>query len=303
VLPSPPWPEHSDVQYAGTTLIASPEGGRYPSANSLLVAGTETCVLVDPSLEVHRRGGLSRAVDLVAVSHAHEDHLAGLHLFPDVPAVAHPAEVAAIRDPDALVAGFGMDAAEAAVFRAQLHDTFHVTGHADVRSFEDGDVIDLGRRTITVLHLPGHTAGHCGLLVEPDGFLFTADIDLTSFGPYYGDLSSSLEDFEASLTRLRDVDARWYGTSHHAGVLEGRRAFRERLDRFAGVIRRREETLLRLLARPRTLEDIVAHRLVYRPHVQLPFVRAVERRTALLHLDRLERNGLVSSTAGRYLAR
>ena len=296
-------PEQTDVQYGGITLIASPEGGRYPSGNSLLISGTDTCVLVDPSMEVHRRGGLPRAVDLVAVSHAHEDHLAGLHLFPDVPAVAHAAEVAAVRDPDVLVAGFGMDAPEAASFRAQLHDTFHVTGHGHVRSFDDGDVIDLGGRTITVVHLPGHTAGHCGLLVEPDGFLFTADIDLTSFGPYYGDLSSSLEQFEASLGRLRDIDARWYGTSHHAGVLEGQSAFRERLGRFAGVIQRREETLLRLLAQPRTLDDVVAHRLVYRPHVQLPFVRAVERRTARLHLERLERNGLITSSAGEYLAR
>jgi glyoxylase-like metal-dependent hydrolase (beta-lactamase superfamily II) len=296
-------PAPTDVQYGGITLIASPGGGRYPSGNSLLVAGTEARVLVDPSLEVHRRGGLPGAVDLVVVSHAHEDHLAGLHLFPDVPAVAHPAELAAIRDPDALVAGFGMDAPEAAVFRAQLQDTFHVTGHGPVRPVGDGDVIDLGGRTITVVHLPGHTAGHCGLLVEPDGFLFTADVDLTSFGPYYGDLSSSLEQFEASLTRLRDIDARWYGTSHQAGVLEGQREFRERLDRFAGVIERREEALLRLLGQPRTLDDVVAHRLVYRPHVRLPFVQAVERRTALLHLERLERNGRITSTAGEYLAR
>jgi glyoxylase-like metal-dependent hydrolase (beta-lactamase superfamily II) len=293
----------TDVQYGGITVIGSPDGGRYPSGNSLLVPGTETCVLVDPSMEVHRRGGLPRAVDLVAVSHAHEDHLAGLHLFPDVPAVAHAAEVGAIQDPDVLLAGFGMGAPEAAAFREQLLGTFHVTGHPQVDTVDDGDVIDLGARTMTVVHLPGHTAGHCGFLVEPDGFLFTADVDLTSFGPYYGDLSSSLEQFEASLTRLRDIDARWYGTSHQAGVLEGRRAFLERLDRFAGVIRRREETLLQLLARPRTLDDVVAHHLVYRPHVRSPFVQAVERRTAALHLERLERGGLITCSADEYLAR
>ena len=255
---------------------------------------------MDPSLEVHRRGGVARAVDLVVVSHAHEDHLAGLHLFPDVPAVAHAAEVAAVRDPDVLVAGFGMADPEAETFRAELRDTFHVTGHDHVRPVDEGDVIELGRRTVTVLHLPGHTAGHCGLLMEPDGFLFTADIDLTSFGPYYGDLSSSLEQFEASMSRLRDVDARWYGTSHQVGVLEGRSAFREHLDRFADVVRRREETLLGLLAQPRTLDAVVAHRLVYRPHVRLPFAEAVERRTALLHLERLERAGVVTCAGGEY---
>jgi glyoxylase-like metal-dependent hydrolase (beta-lactamase superfamily II) len=154
---------------------------------------------------------------------------------------------------------------------------------------------------VTVLHLPGHTAGHCGLLVEPDGFLFLGDIDLTSFGPYYGDLSSDLEDFEASLTRLREVEARWYGTAHHVGVLEGRGPFLAALDRFAAVIRRRDETLLELLRQPRTLADVVAHRLVYRPHVRSPLVDAVERRTALLHLERLGRLGAVVATDDGYL--
>jgi hypothetical protein len=68
------------------------------------------------------------------------------------------------------------------------------------------------------------------------------------------------------------------------------------------VIDRKDETLLQLLRRPRTLEDVVAHRLVYRPHVQLPFTEAVERRTALVHLERLGRHGLVVSTGGGYVA-
>ena len=291
-----------DLQYGGVTVLTSPEGGRYPLGNSLLIGGTEGTVLVDPSLEVHRRGGVPDAVDLIAVSHAHEDHLSGLHLFPDLPVLAHRAEVGGVRSPEELLAGFGMRADDAENFRGQLRDTFHLRRHEQVDALEDGDVVDLGGRTLTLLHLPGHTAGHSGILVEPDGFLFIGDIDLTSFGPYYGDLSSSLEDFEASIGRLREVEARWFGTSHQAGVVEGRDAFLAALDRFTAVIRRRDETLLRLLRQPRTLEDVVAHRLVYRPHVQLPFAEAVEHRTALLHLDRLARRGLVASVEGRYLA-
>ncbi len=68
------------------------------------------------------------------------------------------------------------------------------------------------------------------------------------------------------------------------------------------MIDRQDETLLNLLRRPRTLEDVVAHRLVYRPHVQLPFAEAVERRTAVLRLDRLVRHGLVVPADGGYLA-
>jgi glyoxylase-like metal-dependent hydrolase (beta-lactamase superfamily II) len=106
-------------------------------------------------------------------------------------------------------------------------------------SSRDSAFVDLGRRPLTVVHLPGHTAGHCGFVVEPDGFLFLGDTDLTSFGPYYGDLSSDLGDFVTSIRRLRDLDARWYGTSHHVGVLDDRHAFLSALDRFASVIDRR----------------------------------------------------------------
>jgi glyoxylase-like metal-dependent hydrolase (beta-lactamase superfamily II) len=294
-------PAH-DVRYGGVTLIGSPEEGLYPCGNSLLVAGSDATVLVDPSLEVSRRGRATGHVDLVAVSHGHEDHVAGLHVFPDVPAFAHPAEAPAVRDPEVLLGNFGMAAPQAAEFRTTLRERFSVTGHADVRPVVDGSVIDLGGRSLTVVHLPGHTAGHCGFLVEPDGFLFLGDIDLTSFGPYYGDLGSDLDAYEASLARLREIDARWYGTGHQAGVVEGRAAFTARLDEFAADIRRRDETLLEMLTRPLTLAEIAGRRLVYRPHVTLPFVEAVELRTARLHLTRLLRAGRVREEDGAFQA-
>jgi hypothetical protein len=98
------------------------------------------------------------------------------------------------------------------------------------------------------------------------------------------------------------VEARWYGTAHQVGVLDDRQAFLAALDRFAAVVDRRDETLLQLLQQPRTLADVVAHRLVYRPHVRLPFVEAVERRTALLHLERLARHSLVVPADDGYVA-
>ncbi|MFI2758857.1 hypothetical protein ACH5A3_08280 [Streptomyces echinatus] len=52
--------------------------------------------------------------------------------------------------------------------------------------------------------------------------------------------------------------------------------------------------LLAFLREPRTVEDIVGHRLVHRPHVEAPQVEPVERRTATRHLDRLIHAGLVT---------
>ncbi|POX42903.1 MBL fold metallo-hydrolase [Streptomyces sp. Ru73] len=290
---------YTAVEFGEVNVLVGPKRGAYPYSNSLLVRGTTASLVVDPSLSLVED---APPADVVLVSHAHEDHIAGLGSY-TVPVHVHHGDLDALRSREALVAGFGL--APEAVDEADrgLRDHFHVHGRPDATGFADGTVFDLGGRTVTVVHLPGHTAGHSGFLIEPDGFLFIADIDLTSFGPYYGDVGSSLVDFEASMRRCREIDARWYGTSHQKGVIEGAAEFRRRLDAFAGVVKEREATLLALLSEPRTVEEIVDHRLVYRPHVEGAQVRPVERRTAVRHLDRLLREGRVAEVApGRFRA-
>ncbi|MFD7184643.1 MBL fold metallo-hydrolase [Streptomyces sp. NPDC059904] len=286
--------EHGDV-----SVLVGAQRGAYPYGNTLLVRGTAESLVVDPSLSLLEG---APPADLVLVSHAHEDHIAGLGSY-EVPVHIHEGDLGALRSREALVAGIGLPPDEVDAVDKMMRDEFHVRGRPDAEGFADGAVFDLGGRTVTVVHLPGHTAGHSGFLIEPDGFLFVGDIDLTSFGPYYGDVGSSLVDFEASMRRCREIDARWYGTSHQKGVIEGAEEFRRRLDGFAGVVARREAVLLAFLGEPRTVEEIVEHRLVYRPHVEGPHVRPVERRTAVQHLDVLMSGGLVAEVDhGRFRA-
>ncbi|MEU8529289.1 MBL fold metallo-hydrolase [Streptomyces sp. NPDC048629] len=287
------------AEYGRVSVLFGAERGAYPYGNSLLVRGATASLVVDPSLSLV---GAAPPADLVLVSHAHEDHIAGLGGY-DVPVHVHQGDLEALRSRDVLVAGFGLPAEAAEELDRTMRDRFHVQGRPDATGFEDGAVFDLGGRTVTVVHLPGHTAGHSGFLIEPDGFLFVADIDLTSFGPYYGDVGSSLVDFEASMRRCREIDARWYGTSHQKGVIEGPAEFRRRLDAFTDVVEQRDATLLAFLGEPRTVEEIVEHRLVYRAHVEGPQVGPVERRRAEQHLDRLTRRGMVTEAEeGRFRA-
>ncbi|WP_461143538.1 MBL fold metallo-hydrolase [Salinifilum aidingensis] len=281
---------YSELRYGDVSVLVGAKRGAYPFSNSLVVRGTEATLVVDPSLSLVES---APPADAVVVSHAHEDHIAGLRAY-DVPVHVHEADLAALRSPEVLVAGFGLPADAAAEAERSVREDFHLRGRPEAAGFTDGSVFDLGGRTVTAVHLPGHTAGHCGFLIEPDGFLFVGDIDLTSFGPYYGDVGSSLTEFEASIQRCREIEARWYGTSHQKGVIEGAPEFRRRLEAYAGVVDKRDATLLGLLAAPRTVEEIVEHRLVYRPHVEGAHVEPVERRTATRHLDRLISKGLVA---------
>jgi hypothetical protein len=69
--------------------------------------------------------------------------------------------------------------------------------------------------------------------------------------------------------------------------------YRERLGRYRAKIRERDQRLLDYLSEPRTLEEIAAHRFVYRPQDQVANAEATERVMMGMHLDRLVRRGAV----------
>lgn len=283
----------TDRTFGAVTVLVGEKTGKYPDGNSVLVRGRDATLLIDPSLSVATRAPELGRVDLVVQSHVHEDHVAGLFRFPDAAVHAHRHDVLGLHGVDGLMTIYGYDGLTRAALTAWLETTFHYVARPDAQPYDDGAVFDLGGAAVRAVHLPGHTRGHCALLAEPAGVLFLGDIDLTGFGPYYGDAWSCLEDFEHSLAQVRAVPARVWVSFHHAGVITERAEFLAKLDRFAGRLAERERALLEFLAAPRSLDEMVAHRFLYPPHAQMSFIDAAERRTILQHLDRFVARGRV----------
>jgi glyoxylase-like metal-dependent hydrolase (beta-lactamase superfamily II) len=94
-----------------------------------------------------------------------------------------------------------------------------VTPTREVETYSDGDVLDVpgGLRAV---HTPGHTGGHCSLVAEGAGVLFTGDALATvSFltgetGPQIVAFNEDAERARASLSRLEDVPASWVIVGH-----------------------------------------------------------------------------------------
>ena len=191
---------------------------------------------------------------------------------------------------DGLMDVYGLSGQTRADFQAQILEEFHYAPRPDARGFSDGHRFELGGVAVEAVHLPGHTRGHSGFRVD-GGVFFLSDIDLTGFGPYYGDVWSDLEDFEASLHKVREEEADVYVTFHHKGIIEGRSTFLTMIDSFTAVIDRRHQAMLAFLDEPRTVDDMVTHRFIYRPHVEHVFADSVERRSAEMHLARMQRRG------------
>jgi glyoxylase-like metal-dependent hydrolase (beta-lactamase superfamily II) len=185
---------------------------------------------------------------------------------------------------------------------AKIEREFHYMPRPDALAYADGASWDLGGGvTVRAIHAPGHTSGHCVLLVEPEGIAFIGDIDLSSFGPYYGDATSSLAAFRKTLAAVKDIPARTWITSHHKGVITDRKIFLTMLAAFASRLDAREEAIVAFLReRPATLKELVAHRFLYPPDRNDLFYDDAERRTIAQHLESLARAGRAREEGGRW---
>jgi glyoxylase-like metal-dependent hydrolase (beta-lactamase superfamily II) len=302
LTPTVAWGDDERALTGSVSVLIGADNGKYPSVNSLLVRGAGETVIIDPSITVVERGGAPAPVDAVINSHSHEDHMPGNGFFADARVHIHHDDLPGARSLDGLMDVYGLTGEPREAFSRQVVEEFHYAPRPDAEGFGDGHVWDLGGVTVEAVHLPGHTRGHSGFRVS-GGVFYLSDIDLTGFGPYYGDVWSDLEDFDRSLAQVRDEEADYYVTSHHKGVIEGRQQFVELLDAFAAVIPRRHAAMLAFLAEPRTIDEMVAHRFIYRPHVDHVFADSVERRCAQMHVQRmLTRGEAIEVEPGRYRA-
>jgi glyoxylase-like metal-dependent hydrolase (beta-lactamase superfamily II) len=191
-------------------------------------------LLVDTGLGVVALSGIVR--DLVArpcvalATHYHFDHTGSLHEFDT--RVAHRATAAYVASSDAIGGALRRRGYDAATWQSfldagyELPDDlltalpsaeFDVDGYAVepcslTRTLDEGDVIDLGDRAFTVLHLPGHSPDSIGLFDEMSGVLFSGDAVYD--GPLLDDApDADVDAYVRTMERLRTLPV----TAVHGG--------------------------------------------------------------------------------------
>jgi glyoxylase-like metal-dependent hydrolase (beta-lactamase superfamily II) len=298
-------PETPSARFGPVTVYFGEKSGKYPDGNQVIVHGGDTVVAFDTPKVANRLGAavFDDAVDMAILGHVHEDHLCGLHRLRGKPLHVHERDVEAARSWDGLRRHFGYPDAALDAFRPKLEAEFSYAPRPDAQAYADGAEWDLGGGIrVGAVHLPGHTAGHCALVVEPHGIAFIGDIDLSTFGPYYGDATSNLGDFRRSLARLPALDAKVWITSHHKGVYTERAAFDDALRAYTARLDDREAVLLeRLRAGPQSVDALAAEGLLYPAGYGTASTRAIERWTVTQHLEELVAGGrVVASGDGQF---
>ncbi len=202
----------------GETYVIS-EYRHWEETHCYLLCGSERCLLIDTGLgicniydEVVRL--TDRPVAAVA-THVHWDHVGGHRFFPEF--YAHGEELGWLNGEFPLP----METVrEMVVDRCDLPEGFDVGDYEffqgkPARVLSDGDVIELGGRSVEVLHTPGHSPGHMCFWEKKRGYLFTGDLVYKDvLFAYYP--STDPEAYLDSLERITALPVKRVFPAHHS---------------------------------------------------------------------------------------
>lgn len=165
-----------------TTMLTEPFVTDYCRANIWHVRGSDIDLLVDtgmgicplaPEIETPQGKPL-----LAVATHVHLDHVGSLHEFGWRAGPRIEASFFETMPDEATYANMfrNFPGAVSELPCPDWHSADYMIAPAPLqRLLDEGDVIDLGDRSFTVLHLPGHSPGSIGLFDELNGTLFSGD--------------------------------------------------------------------------------------------------------------------------------
>jgi len=280
-------------------LIPGDNKGKYPFCHSLYIENAG--ILIDPASNRERLSELKETpgVKEVWLSHWHEDHFMHLDLFDNLPLRIMEQDALPLSDLETLMDAYGVDEEFKAYWRPLYYDIFHFRPRKPARFLSHGEIIDLGSTSVEIINTPGHTPGHIALFFKDLELLYMADYDLSSFGPWYGDRDSSIEETIASVKQLKKIPAKIWITSHEVGIFEEDPG--ELWDQYIGIIKVREEKLLDLLKEPKTLTEIVKACIIYgKPREPKYFFEFGEKAHMRKHLEKLVKEKIITEDNNRY---
>jgi len=200
------------------TFIIS-EYRHWEETHCYLLNGSERSLLIDTGLgisDIHEQ--VTRLTDnpvTAVATHIHWDHIGGHEFFPDF--YAHEDELNWLNGEFPL----SMEQIKEMVAdRCDLPEGFDVEKYkffqgSPTRVLKDNDIIDIGGRSIKIMHTPGHSPGHICFWEKERGYIFTGDLVYkdTLFA-YYP--STDPEAYLKSLERLSELPANRVFPAHHS---------------------------------------------------------------------------------------
>jgi len=291
-----------DVQFGKIRFIRGENGGKYPFNHSLYLEGADCRVIIDPSCGMQKMTDLKQkeGVDQVWLSHWHEDHMTFLCLFKNSGLRISERDFPPLTDLEVFLDWYDIREPHLReMWRSVMLSSFNYQPRKEALFFND-EKIDLGSLKVQIIATPGHTPGHLSFYFPEEEVLFLGDYDLTTFGPWYGDLYSSIEQTIESIHKLKSIPARRWVASHNNGLFEKNPG--KLWDDYENVIYQREEKILDFLKEPKTIDEIVCAWLIYgKAREPKEFFEFNERALVTKHIEHLERQSHIALDKNRYV--
>lgn len=262
-------------------VIPGEDRCRFPHCTSVFI-DDEIKVLIDPGAGLKTLTALARetSVDIVINTHYHYDHIAYNYLFDQARIIINEQEAPCLTERRNMGALLGMNevygpdwvdgwlariadpSTPQSPFSPQNRHEWWLSTSRPAEEYKWGDVMDFGKTKMEVIGAPGHSSGFSCMHFPGQGVMYVADIDLTSFGPWYAGSDGDIDLLISSCEKLKAIDCEHFVTGHERGVL-GRKDFLTGLARFIEIIDERDRKILSLLTQPLSLPEIVDHGLIY----------------------------------------
>jgi glyoxylase-like metal-dependent hydrolase (beta-lactamase superfamily II) len=264
-------------------LIIGKNNGTFPFSNSLLIMDEEV-VLIDSGLGDELLQVIKDEVDIVLNSHYHIDHILGNYLFKELWVVDAEEGVTSSFESYKRYAGImGTDIEQD--WLEWFHEHFNFRVSSPTRTFKPNEAFKFGETQWIAVHTPGHSPGHCCFYEPKRKIMFSSDLDLTSFGPWYGNPNANLYDFIESIKKLSDFQMDVIATSH---MIPLNKNIHQALEDYLNIIFERDERILNILEKEMTLEELVKYDIIYKGEQKRYKAFAwFEQNMLKKHLDRL----------------
>ncbi len=282
-------------------FIQGKNQGKYVYSNSLYI-NDKTKVLIDT--------GIGRSIirkmikefgqpDLIFYTHAHEDHMPEKDKFTTTERYIHEKDEPIARSIDELNRMYGVDQLPDL---NELADVFYGSMNFkpldNLKIYRENQIFDLGKYQVKVIHTPGHTWGHCCFEIVNHNLLFSGDIDLSRFGPWYGALNGNIPAFEISILKIMKMAPKIIVSSHKEVFYDN---IQDHLQAYLNVIKEREERVLNFLKKEKTLDEIYNAILIYgRLPEPREFFLPAEKFMVKKHLDLLLKKGKIQEINSKF---
>jgi len=291
-------------------LVRGENAARFPEANTMLI-DDEILTLVDAGSSLKNISSTLRDlnheisdIQRIVLTHFHIDHkgyAADIQKIADCELICHPLAEEGVRTFQGLVELYGIEG-------HKYYDTWyayislrfgHVMGNYNVTgTLTDGKPISCGENDLIPIHLPGHTIDHTCFGINDLDTIFLTDIDLTNFGPWYGNKASDIEDFKKSVERVIDLQPKVGISSHLVDPVTN--DIDERLRKFRGIFDEREKRILDNISNGIDTIDKLSQKPTIYPRIPRDVYFVFEMFMLEKHIEILKKDGMVVEENGHF---